>query len=290
MDAKTFRLLKQTYYGGAQRTVWDAALERNRHEKPDDMSDADWAWLGEGDFAPNAFDSASHDELVARMRIAAEHVSWREALDGLILGCSGSWPRGRQSSISLAYAAHLEPHAFDPGDAEPAPNAICQVCGLPMQATWDRTEDVFRLYWGYAWNEMPESYLPELEERSEVEMPEVAPADAAAFLALLHAIDDAPAGETPGQLETRIGKAKLLPGTEKYRRYGILSALAELGILPNVLIECSADGFVPRQTRLDAAHNLLTPPRSDIVLPLAAWRGELGVDWDRVDALYPQLR
>ncbi len=254
------------------------------------MTDVDWAWLNSGEHAPNAFDSACHDELVARMRIAEEHVSWREALDGLILGCSGAWPRGRQTPISLAYAAHLEPHAFDPGDAEPAPNTICQVCGLPMQATWDRTEDVFRLYWGYAWNEMPESYLPELEERSEAEMPEVGAADEAAFSALLTAIDQAPVGETPGQLESRLRKAKLLPGTEKYRRYGILSALAELGILPNVLLECTADGFVSRKTRLNAAHNVLGSPRSDIVLPLAAWRGELRIDWDRVDALYPGLR
>lgn len=290
MDTRTFRLLKQTYYGKDAQTQWDEALGSSRYERPSNMSQEDWSSLCEGPLAPNAFEAIGHDEILLRMGIAQAHVTWREALDGFLLGCSGTWPRGRQTPISLAYGAHLKPHAFAGRDEKPVSNTMCATCGLPLVSTLDRTQDIFRLYWGYAWNESPESYLVDLEERAEAEMPDVEDDDRQTFRALLEAIDEAPAEETPGKLQARLGSAKLLPGTDKYRRYGVLLALGELGIMPSAVLGPSADGFIPWEVRLHASSKAGGSPRSDVVVPLSGWRGELGIDWARVDTLYPTLR
>ncbi|MFF4291927.1 hypothetical protein ACFY0R_42675, partial [Streptomyces sp. NPDC001633] len=88
---------------------------------------------------------------------------------------------------------------------------------------------------------------------------------------------------TPGQLEKSIARARLLPRTDKYQRYGILIALAELGVLPNTLLPPSIDRFVSRTECQAAYRRVRGAPRSDITLPLAAWRG--GLDTARVARL-----
>jgi len=80
-------------------------------------------------------------------------------------------------------------------------------------------------------------YLVDLEHRLSIETPNVPPEDVATFIRLLELVDAAPPEETPGALEKRLAKEKALPGTDKYRRYGILEALAEANVLPNALIE-----------------------------------------------------
>jgi hypothetical protein len=64
----------------------------------------------------------------------------------------------------------------------------------------------------------------------------------------------------------------------KYERYGILQALAETGILPNELITPRWDRFISPAEFWQAGENLKGSPRPDVVLPLAAWRGKLGLD------------
>lgn len=91
-----------------------------------------------------------------------------------------------------------------------------------------------------------------------------------------------PAG--PGGLQKEL--AKVLPRTDKYQRYGILAALAEVGVLPNPVLSPSLDRFVSNTERLEASRRVRGGPRSDIVLPLAAWRGGDGVDRARVSELF----
>lgn len=287
MNSRLFKLLKETYAGSSRQERWDPELGRTVQDKPGRLSDDDWAWLASGPLPPNAIEAASHDGLVARLRQAARAVDWRDALDGLLLGLSGAWPRGLQTPISLAYASHLSAHAFEPAERA---RAVCGICGLPPEARYDRTEQVFRLYWGYAWNEQPQHFLVDLEERPLAERPAVRPADIDAARALLEAIDAAPDDEPPSKLEQRLRRAKLPCRVDKYRRYGMLLALGELGVLPNPLIPPSAERFVTWSERSDADRRMGRSHRSDVVLPLGAWRGSLGVDWTRAATLHPDLR
>jgi hypothetical protein len=286
VERRLFRLLKETYYGTSRQSAWDPALERTVHGRPGRISEEDWAWLQSSARPPDAVEAWTHDAWVDRIRAVAARVEWRPVLDGFLAACAGTWPRGRQTPISLAYAQHLPDHRFEPG----GDGTVCAICGLPQRATFDRTEEVFRLHWGYAWNEQPAHFLADLEEWSELDRPAQRAEDARAFVALLEAIDRAPPDEPPSALEKRLRAAKLPCRVDKYRRYGILLALGELGILPNERIPPSVDGFVTWSSRRAAAAGAGGSHRSDVVLPLSGWRGDLGVDWGRTAALYPGLR
>jgi hypothetical protein len=106
------------------------------------------------------------------------------------------------------------------------------------------------------------------------------------FGRLLDLAGNQPDEQTPGGLEKEIARAKLLPRTDKYQRYGILSALAEAGVLPNPVLSPTWDRFVPTSERHAASRQVPGGPRSDIVLPLGAWRGKHGVDRERSAALF----
>lgn len=283
MSPARFKLLKETYAGKSRQARWDEAHGCVVHDKPERLSEAEWASLVEGPLPPNAIETHGHDALVTRLQAAARALPEAEVLEGFVQGCSGAWDRGRQTPISLAYARHLPTHAFQ-GDAD-----TCALCGLPREARFDRTELVFRLYWGYAWNEMPWNHLADLEEWPSAARPPFAEADHQAFRSLLQAIDAAPEGEPPSKLERRLAKAGLPCRMDKYRRYGVLLALGELGVLPNAATPPAWERFVGRAERQEADARLGRSHRSDVVLPLSAWSGGQRVRWDRVAALFPGL-
>ncbi len=285
MDAQTFKRLKEVYYSKGSVSDYDLQHERLVYGQPKGMVDAVWAELCAGDHPPNDFRVVGHDQLLADILAADASVSWDAVFDGFMLGCSGRWPRGRQTLISAARARQLTEHAFEgPDDGDP--DRICERCGLPRRSRWDQSDETFRLYWGYAWNETPSTWWVDLDERARAEMPTLEDADVEAFAALLRAIDEAPPDETPGRLEKRLGKAKLLPGADKYRRYGILIALGEVGVLPNTSVPASYDAALTPSERHAAHEALGQSHRSDVVLPLAGWRGELGVDWARAEWMF----
>lgn len=93
-------------------------------------------------------------------------------------------------------------------------------------------------------------------------------------------------GETPGQLEQRIKKSKLIPKCEKYRLRGQLMTLAELGVMPNQYIPPLFDEFTDSKTYYKVNKKIHGSPRSDIVLPLSAWRGENGICEKRFEELF----
>lgn len=285
MDPGTFERLRHVYYGRDADSVWDDEHGRTRQRRPGSMPEATWRELLSGPYPPNDFRRLDHDEIVARTLAADARVSWEEVFDGFVLGCGKAWPRGRQTLISAAHARHLCSHDYVNPDAD-GDDDVCHVCGVPRRVTIDHTDAVCRLYWGYAWNETAELHHVDLAERAEVPTPEVGDEERAAFVTLLRAIAAADADETPGQLEKRIAKAKLLPGTDKYRRYGILLALGEVGVLPNELVAPSYDRLVPRPELWAASKKAKTSFRSDIVLPLAGWRGHLAIDWERAQELF----
>ena len=285
MKPETFRALRSVYYGKASRSEWDDANARVRYLKPATMSEDAWRALECGAYPPNDLRHATHDELIAATLAADAEVSWDEVFEAFVLGCAGTWPRGRQTLISASYARHLEVHPYDRPDATRASD-VCLACGLPGRATWDQTDAIFRLYWGYAWNEFPSTHHVDLEERASASPPRLDDAGRLAFRALLRAIDEAPDSEAPNVLAKRLGKEKRLPGTDVYRRYGVLMALGECGVLPNQVAPPSFDAPFSFSARLAAHDRLGRSYRSDIVLPLAGWHGALGVDWERAAELF----
>jgi hypothetical protein len=224
----------------------------------------------------------SHDVVVERLRQAAAQLDVKTIADIFVAGL-GSAPRGRQPLISYAFARHLAVHE---GVYE-AKYSACRACGIYRSTILDPSRELLLYYAGNVWNERPGRWWVDLEELARSGAPKSTQEDRATLLALLRACDAADDVTTPGQLEQQLARGKTLRSTKsKYERYGILQALAETGILPNELIAPRWDRFISPAEIWRAGENLKGSPRSDIVLPLAAWRGKLGVDWQRAAAIF----
>jgi hypothetical protein len=224
----------------------------------------------------------SHDDVVHRLQRAAAKFEVKAIADAFVAGL-GSAPRGRQSLISYAFARHLVVHE---GVYEGKYSA-CRACGVDRSTNLDPSKELLLYYSGNVWNEKPGRWWTDLEELARSGAPNPTQEDRDTLLALLHACASADAAVTPAQLEQQLAKGKILRATKsKYERYGILQALAETGVLPNELIAPRWDRFISPVEIWHAGESLKGSPRSDIVLPLAAWRGKLGVDWRRAAEIF----
>ncbi|BEL07569.1 hypothetical protein Q0Z83_057600 [Actinoplanes sichuanensis] len=187
----------------------------------------------------------------------------------------GSAPRGRQTIISYGWGRFL---GEAPGGADGVPD-----CGLDPLSHLDVTHELVRLALGWAWNERPAKYLPDLEAAVQEGLPAPTSDDRERLRALLDLIRRLPAGKTPGALEKEMARARIVPATDRYQRYGILIGLAEFGVLRGPAVPPSWDRFVPVTEVYAASRAQRGAPRSDITLPLAAWRG--GIDEERASSL-----
>ncbi|MGV9316508.1 hypothetical protein ACWDR0_30625 [Streptomyces sp. NPDC003691] len=212
--------------------------------------------------------------IVGRAVSAAAALREETVLAAFVAGL-GSAPRGRQTVISYGWARFL-------GTAPPGRGGVPD-CGLKPVSEVDVTHTLLRLALGWAWNEIPEHYLPDLEAAAAHGLPRPEEDDRERLRALLGLIRSAPAGTTPGALEKEIARARIVPGTDKYQRYGVLIGLAETGVLPSPLLPPMWDRFVPTAERHAASGVRGGGPRSDITVPLAGWRG--GVDERRASRL-----
>lgn len=206
---------------------------------------------------------------IAAVSTLDEHVVLGAFVAGL-----GSAPSGRQIAISFGWARHLR--------AAPPTASGLPDCGLDSghdAFTIDETEVLLRLALGWAWNEQPHRYLPDLETAAVAGLPSPTADDRLRLQALLDVAAAQPAGTRVSELEKAVARAKIVPGTDKYQRYGILIGLAEIGVLPSTLAP-SWDRFV---SRTEFAEAWSGGPRSDITPPLSGWRG--GVDEDRAEWL-----
>lgn len=220
------------------------------------------------------------EERLAPVEVFERSISAASALDedavlAAFVAGLGSAAHGRQIVISFAWARHL---ATAPVGVEGLPD-----CGLALGQgdahEFDATEVLLRIALGWAWNEQPARYLPDLETAAATGLPAPTDEDRERLRTLIDLIDSQPAGTTAGGLEKAVARAKIIPGTDKYQRYGILIALAEYGLLPSTLSP-SWDRFVSRREVADAWAG---GPRSDITPPLSGWRG--GIDRVRADRL-----
>ncbi|MFB7917383.1 hypothetical protein [Streptomyces sp. NPDC056061] len=204
---------------------------------------------------------------IVERAVAAAGVLREEAVLAAFVAGLGSAPRGRQTVISYGWARFL---GTAPRNGDGVPD-----CGLRPVSEVDVTEVLLRLALGWSWNEVPEHYLPDLEAAAAHGLPRPQEDDRERMRTLFALIRSMPAGTTPGELEKEVARAKIVPGTDKYQRYGILIGLAETGVLPAPSPPPMWDRFVPTAERHAAGRMLRGAPRSDITLPLAGWRGGL---------------
>jgi hypothetical protein len=128
-----------------------------------------------------------------------------------------------------------------------------------------------------------------LEEALKFDQPETTESDHQKLVELLSFIAEAEKDETPGQLEKRIAKHKVLPNTDKYQRYGILQTLAACGILPNDYFEPAYDKFSTQKELWEISKKMKGSSRSDVILPLAGWRGVNKVNLKKYKEIFVDL-
>ena len=282
MDDKTYKILKTIYKNN--NSTLDSKTDAWFFNVPSNINPKDIEYLKVNNIEINSIQKFLHDEVVQRLIgvVADSRISPKRIAKSFIAGVGGSYPRGRQPIISYYYAKHLTKHEYRNIKGNPS----CMYCGIEKTQWENVSYEIFRNYWGYVWNEMPLCYLIDLEEFAE--QPEVEPTqqDIGIFNNLLKAISTSADDETPGQLEKRLAKEKIIPDTDKYRRYGILEALAEVGVLPNPIQPPAIDRFITAEEKLENSNKLKGSPRSDIVLPFGAWRGNLGVDYERAKMVF----
>ena len=279
MDKKIISLLQKIYH--YENGFYNEKFDRHEHKIPKSISNEDILLLENAGLKPNNFETFTHDEAVERfLKLKTNLKLTKEFVVALFYkGITGEFVRGRQPLMSFISLTGWQKHSFK-GDKH------CQICGLPNKVTEDKTHDLYTYYLGHSWNEFPLHWLIELEEIVRYEQPQVTQQDKKCLFDLLKFIEKADENETPGQLEKRIASAKLLKNTDKYKRYGILETLAELGILPNDLIKPTYDGSSTFEECQEAYSKLKGSPRSDIVLPFGAWRGKNGVNWKRYEEVF----
>lgn len=279
MNKQIVSILKKVYW--YENGYYNEKLDRHEHTIPESVSSADIQLLKQEGLAPNNFETFDHDLALQRLLQLKENKKLTQEFGVSLFykGITGEFVRGRQPLLSFLYLKHLEKHAFQ-GVKH------CEICALPQAETEDKTHSLYTYYLGHSWNETRLSALIELEEIIRFEQPIIGQVEKQCLRDLLNFIAEAEVEETPGQLEKRIGKSKLLPKTDKYMRYGILQTLAECGILPNDLTAPSFDKFVTLKERIEAGKKVKGSSRSDIVLPLAAWRGKNGVNFERAKEIF----
>lgn len=296
MDENVFKILKKVYY--KKRYVRDEngyqipVATNDSYNKDtgtwfystDILSSEELSCLQQSKYPLNTITYDTHDAAIIKLKELLEHpaISLHHMAAAYICGFC-SYPRGRQPIISYLFAQSVPEHPF----REAAPGDIhCNLCRMKKEFWLEKGNELFRNYWGYSWNEQPEAYYLDLEEFSQQQTPIPTQEDLHIFLSVIDLIRHAPKGETPGRLEQRIARAKLIPHCEKYRLRGQLMALAELGVMPNYLIKPMYDGFRDTQSYNKACQEAPGSHRSDIILPLGGWRGEYGICEERFHEIF----
>ena len=298
MDERLFQILKKTYC--KKRYVRDAngcwALIKTGdifnketgtwNYSTDHLSAEELFYLNESGYPLNEITHGFHDETILQLKeiIKHPHLSLENLLSAYIAGF-GSFPRGRQPILSYLFAGAVPVHSFYSSRG----GTVCEICSLHKEFLLNKGEEIFRKYWGYAWNEMISDFYLDLAEFCELDPVIPTKEDWIIFHAVIDFIRNAPKGETIGKLEQRIRKAKIIPHCEKYRLRGQLMALAELGVMPNPYIAPLFDQFTSAVARWEIERKFPGSPRSDVVLPLAGWRGENGICEKRFHELFGNL-
>lgn len=296
MDSKLFHILKKVYCkkkyekdeNGHQHIIKNGDIfdcdTKTTTYALDNLSHEELDYLISNVYPVNEIVSYSHDECVHEYKeiLCHTNLTLEDFLSAYVCGFS-SFPRGRQPILSYLFAKAVPQHTFTPTEKG---GTVCAICSMPKQIYIQKGEEIFREYCGVSWNELWGKYLVGLQEFSELQPLIPTTEDIQIFRAVIDCIRNAPVGETPGKLEQRIKKAKIIHKYEKYKFRGQLITLAELGILPNPYIKPLYDGFLSFEQKCLIGHKVPGSARSDIVLPLSGWRGDNPINEDRLYDLF----
>ena len=295
MDEKLFKILKKVYYkkdsikdekGNKIRIktgdVFDLKTS-TMHYSIENLSQEEVLYLQKSGFAVNEIIHDTHDDNIHKLKeiIGNTNLSLHNLLSAYIAGF-GSFPRGRQPIMSYLFARAVPLHGFCNSQGRD----ICEVCAVKKDFWTERGKEIFRRYWGYSWNEITYRFYIDLEEFAKLPPRTAAEEDLKIFRSVIDMIRNTPEDETPGQLEQRIKKSRVIPNCEKYRLRGQLMTLAELGVMYNPFIKPMFDGFTDFNTRCEIESKVPGSSRSDIILPLGGWRGKYGICEERFEELF----
>lgn len=185
----------------------------------------------------------SHDDCLKRLLKAAARIKPEQATAAFIAGVGGSTLLGRQVLVSYAHARHLPAHKADPTPGY----KNCRTCGIDLKEQLDPTDRILRVALGNVWNEGAGNYFLDLEEYLRGAAPKPTKADREVLCAVLRTAAKVAPSCTPGELEKELAAKKVIPSSEKYARYGILEALAMVGVLPNPFLPPEWDHLVERR-------------------------------------------
>lgn len=290
MDKGLFKILKKIYFKKSYIKDENGYMQRidngdqfdcesgTTHYSNDGLSNAEILTLEKSGYPVNQIIKYSHDECINAYKTLLEHphLSIENLISAYICGFS-SFPRGRQPILSYLFAQAVPEHKIvSEGD-------VCPVCSIRRNVWIEKGHKIFSCYAGSVWNERWCGNLVELEEFTAISPCTPTPEDISILISLIDMIRQAPQDETPGKLEQRIKKAKIIPNYEKYSFRGQLMVLAELGIMPNPYVKPLYDGFTHFTDICSVKYPGST--RSDIMLPLAGWRGENSINETMLQAL-----
>ena len=290
MDKGLFKILKKIYFKKSYIKDENGYMQRidngdqfdcesgTTHYSNDGLSNAEILTLEQSGYPVNQIIKYNHDECINAYKMLLEHphLSIENLISAYICGFS-SFPRGRQPILSYLFAQAVPEHKIvSEGD-------VCPVCSIRRNVWIEKGHKIFSCYAGSVWNERWCGNLVELEEFTAISPCTPTSEDISILISLIDMIRQAPQDETPGKLEQRIKKAKIIPNYEKYSFRGQLMVLAELGIMPNPYVKPLYDGFTHFTDICSVKYPGST--RSDIMLPLAGWRGENSINETRLQAL-----
>ncbi|CAD6366883.1 hypothetical protein [Shewanella putrefaciens] len=294
MDKGLFKILKKVYFKKAYIKDENGYMQRidngdkfdsesgTTHYSYDGLSSAEILTIEQSGYPVNEIVKYSHDECISAYKTLLEHphLSIENVLSAYICGFS-SFPRGRQPILSYLFAQAVPQHTMH------AEGDVCPVCSIRRNVWIEKGYKIFSCYAGNVWNERWCGNLVELAEFMTIPPCTPTPEDISIFKALIEMIRHAPQDETPGKLEQRIKKAKIIPHYEKYHVRGQLMVLAELGVMPNPYVKPLYDDFTHFADICSVKYPGST--RSDIILPLAGWRGEKSINETRLQALFGNI-
>lgn len=291
MDSRLLKILKKVYF--KKKYVKDGPYLRQidcgdkfdcetmtTNYSSDNLNLSEQTYLIKSCYPVNEIVYCTHNQNVDRSKnfIQTADITLEKCLSAFICGFE-SFPRGRQPILSYLFAQVLPIHKFNE-------EGFCPICSMKNDKWLQYGEEIFRLYYGYSWNECWEKCVIDLEEFSKLPSCRPTENDINIFRSVIDCIRNAPAKETPGKLEQRIRESKIVPGYEKYRFRGQLIALAELGVMPNAFIMPLYDGFTAFEERSVISQKVVKNVRSDIPLPLAGWNGDNPINEMRLNELF----
>lgn len=286
MDNKLRRVLNKLYRHDNQ------SYDRERQValfKTDTLSPAEQEILNTSGWAANDLRYIRHDEVIAKLiglRID-DRINWSSIGDAFVAGVGGSNPRGVSTLGSYYAMLHARPHAYE----ESEQLRSCRVCAFSHNDEgWDNLSFIrYAMHLGNNYSGTSLGACTDMAEFAELlDHAPIQPTaeDKKAFRSLLHSLDRAEAGESPGQYEKRLTAEKIIKGNAGTRR-GMLQALAMVGVIPNSILELAPERWTDMAIIIRAEAGLgNTQGRSDMQMPWAGWQGGLGVDWNKARTIF----